>query len=112
MRDGGCVSGRRWLECTVWKMWSDNLKGARMSAARNELLSRTLELPRQDHALIVEALISSLDEGAEDTLDDSESEFAALIERRVKEVREGAVELVPWADAVKVIRGEDALHAD
>lgn len=112
MRNGGCVGGTGWIECGWWTRWSFGLKGSWMNAARNELLSRTLELPRQDRALIAEALISSLDENAEDVVDDSEAELVALIERRVREIREGAVQLVPWSEALKVIRGEDVPRAD
>lgn len=66
-----------------------------MSAAER-LLSEVLSLPESERAKIVHELLGSLEAAPEDDID---AAWAAEIERRVEEVRTGAVQSVPWEQA-------------
>ena len=57
-----------------------------------ELLSEVLRLPRAERARVVEELLSSLEEPA----DDVATAWAAELERRSREVAEGRVQTVAW----------------
>ena len=57
-----------------------------------ELLAEVLRLPRAERARVVEELLSSLEEPA----DDVAAAWAAELERRSREVAEGRVQTVAW----------------
>jgi putative addiction module component (TIGR02574 family) len=61
-----------------------------------EILKEALKLPPEARAALAGTLIDSLDE----TVDtDAESAWEAEIVMRLKEIDEGKVNLVPWAEA-------------
>ena len=57
-----------------------------------ELLAEVLRLPRAERARVVEEVLSSLEEPA----DDVAAAWAAELERRSREVAEGRVQTVAW----------------
>ncbi len=71
-----------------------------MTAQSRSLLDAALTLNDQERAWLAERLLESLGPDGEmldaDLLDDEA--FAAEIERRCAEVREGKVELIPWSE--------------
>ena len=63
---------------------------------KEKLLAEAMGLPAEDRAELASRLIESLDEGAEDP--DAAEAWAREIERRVREVDEGRVQLIPWEE--------------
>jgi putative addiction module component (TIGR02574 family) len=62
----------------------------------NEILKEALKLPPEGRAALAGTLLDSLDE----TVDrDAESAWQAEIVMRLKEIDEGRVDLIPWAEA-------------
>jgi putative addiction module component (TIGR02574 family) len=62
----------------------------------NEILKEALKLPPEARAALAGTLLDSLDE----TVDrDAELAWEAEIITRLKEIDEGKVKLVPWAEA-------------
>ncbi len=61
-----------------------------MAMKREQIEAEARRLPREERALLAEALISSLDEEAE-----VEQAWATEIARRVAELRSGQVETIP-----------------
>jgi putative addiction module component (TIGR02574 family) len=61
-----------------------------------EILKEALKLPPEARAALAGTLLDSLDE----TVDrDAESTWEAEIVMRLKEIDEGKVNLIPWAEA-------------
>jgi len=61
-----------------------------------EILKEALKLPPEARAALAGTLLDSLDE----TVDrDTESAWEAEIVMRLKEIDEGKVNLIPWAEA-------------
>jgi putative addiction module component (TIGR02574 family) len=61
-----------------------------------EILKEALKLPPEARAALAGTLLDSLDE----TVDrDAESAWEAEVIMRLKEIDEGKVKLVPWAEA-------------
>ena len=71
-----------------------------MTRETSEVLEKALKLPPKARAALIARLIESLD-GAKD--DDSEVAWQAEIDRRARDLVEGKVELVPWAEARRQI---------
>ena len=68
-----------------------------------EILKEALKLPPEARAALAGTLLDSLDE----TVDrDAESAWEAEIVMRVKEIDEGKVNLIPWAEARARIAGQ------
>jgi putative addiction module component (TIGR02574 family) len=69
----------------------------------SEILSEALKLPPEARAAIAGSLLDSLDqmidEGAESAWEDE-------VLLRLKEIDEGKVKLVPWAEARRQIAGQ------
>ena len=61
-------------------------------SATEELLAEVLRLPRAERARVVEELLSSLEEPA----DEVAAAWATELERRSREVAEGRVQTVAW----------------
>ena len=59
-----------------------------------ELFDEVLNLPEDERARLVAALLASFDGPADP---DAEEAWAREIERRVREIEEGRVTLEPWA---------------
>jgi len=67
-----------------------------------EILKEALKLPQEARAALAGTLIDSLDE----TVDrDAESEWETEIVKRLKEIDEGKVNLIPWVEARARIAG-------
>jgi putative addiction module component (TIGR02574 family) len=65
-----------------------------------EILKKALELPPEARAAIAGSLLDSLDR----TMDDeAESAWENEILRRLKDLDDGSVNLVPWAEARRQI---------
>jgi len=67
-----------------------------------EILKEALKLPPEARAALAGTLLDSLDE----TVDrDAESAWEAEVIMRLKEIDEGKVKLVPWAEArARIVR--------
>ena len=69
----------------------------------SEILKEALKLPPEARAALAGTLLDSLDE----TVDrDAESAWEAEIVMRLKEIDEGRVNLIPWAEARARIAGQ------
>jgi putative addiction module component (TIGR02574 family) len=67
-----------------------------------DILKQALRLPPEARAALAGSLLDSLDE----TLDlDAESAWEAEIGARIREIDEGKVTLIPWAEARARIAG-------
>ena len=68
-----------------------------------EILKEALKLPPEARAALAGTLLDSLDE----TVDrDAESVWEAEIVMRLKQIDEGKVKLIPWAEARARIAGQ------
>jgi putative addiction module component (TIGR02574 family) len=68
-----------------------------------EILKEALKLPSEARAALAGTLLDSLDE----TVDrDAESAWEAEIVMRLKEIDEGKLNLIPWAEARARIAGQ------
>ena len=68
-----------------------------------EILKEALKLPPEARAALAGTLIDSLDEVVDK---DAESAWEAEIVMRLKEIDEGKVNLIPWAEARARIAGQ------
>lgn len=76
-----------------------------MSKDAAKLLEEALELPKPARAALASSLLDSLDEEVDEN---SEAAWAAEISRRIQKVETGAVEMIPWAEARRIIlQGDD-----
>ena len=71
-----------------------------MTREATELLEKALRLPPKARAALIASLIESLD-GTHD--EDAEVAWQAEIDRRVRDLDAGNIELVPWAEARRQI---------
>ena len=67
------------------------------------ILEEALELPAEARAAIAASLILSLDEPVDS---DAEAAWATEIQRRISELRSGAVQPMTWPEARRVIVGD------
>lgn len=74
-----------------------------MNEATEKILQQALTMPPQDRAFIAERLITSLD-----TITDTDVEIAwqQEIQKRLSEIENGEVTLVPWEEVRKRLRGQ------
>ena len=72
--------------------WSYNVLMKRNAA---ELLREALALPPEARASLAGSLIDSFDDEVDENI---EAEWDAEIARRIREIDEGKVTLVPWAE--------------
>ncbi len=68
-----------------------------------EILKEALKLPPEARAALAGTLLDSLDEVVDK---DAESAWEAEIVMRLKEIDEGKVNLIPWAEARARIAGQ------
>ena len=68
-----------------------------------EILKEALKLPPEARAALAGTLLDSLDENVDR---DAESTWEAEIVMRLKEIDEGKVNLIPWAEARVRIAGQ------
>ena len=74
-----------------------------MKQSISEILKEALKLPREARAALAGTLLDSLDENVDR---DAESAWEAEIVMRLKEIDEGKVNLIPWAEARVRIAGQ------
>lgn len=67
-----------------------------------DILRDALELPLEARAALAGSLLDSLDQTVDE---DAESAWQAEIVARLKELDEGRVQIVPWAEARRRIAG-------
>lgn len=72
-----------------------------MSTESHNLLEQALALPESDRAAIAASLFHSLDAGSDD---DAKHLWDAEIKRRIAEIDDGTVQLVPWEDVMAKMR--------
>lgn len=73
-----------------------------MKRHAGDILKYALELPPEARAALAGSLIDSLDQTFDE---DAESAWEAEIAARLKDLDEGRVKLVPWAEARRRIAG-------
>jgi putative addiction module component (TIGR02574 family) len=73
-----------------------------MERKHEELLEDAMRLPAAARAALAASLIESLDEEVDQ---DVEAAWQAEISRRLREVREGKVNLLPWSEGRRKITG-------
>ena len=71
-----------------------------MTREATELLEKALRLPPMARAALLASLIESLDDPSDEG---AEAAWQAEIDRRVRELDEGDVNLIPWAEARRQI---------
>lgn len=74
-----------------------------MKPETDELLERALKLPPEARAALAGHLIDSLDETVDEGVEEA---WATEVAQRLKGLREGRVELVPWSEARRRIAGK------
>lgn len=75
-----------------------------MSQSPQQLLAEALEMSLADRGQLAAALIQSLDEGADD---DVELAWADEIQQRLRDIDEGKVQMIPWSEVRRRLRGRD-----
>ncbi len=80
-----------------------------MGDASLELLAEALEISAADRGHLAAKLIESLDS---ETDVNAEQAWAVEIQRRLQEMDEGRVQLAPWSEARRLIRGQDGSVSD
>ena len=77
-----------------------------MTRPAKEIVSAAIKLAESDRLQIVEELLASLEPGADEDVD---AAWAAEVERRSREIKEGIVRPIPWGEvksqARKRVRG-------
>ena len=66
-----------------------------MTKAAKDIVKAAVQLPEPERIQVVEQLLASLEPTAEKDLD---AAWAAEVERRSRELKEGTVRPVPWED--------------
>lgn len=89
-------------EWTVIEFHMVEREGACMSRECHELLTDALELPVSERGELAARVIESLDPIVDD---DAASAWESEISRRLSEIDGGTVEMIPWEDARRIIRG-------
>ena len=67
-----------------------------MKESINDILKQALRLPPEARAALAGSLLESLDEPLDR---DAESAWEAEVASRIREIDEGKVNLIPWAEA-------------
>lgn len=73
-----------------------------MNHVPDELLSNALDLSAPVRAEFAARLIASLDPAVDD---DAEQAWAAEIDRRLSELNDGQVQMIPWNEVRQILRG-------
>ena len=64
-----------------------------MAKLAENIIKAAVKLPQKDRVRVVEQLLNTLEPEAEQDVD---AAWAAEIERRSREIKEGTVRLLPW----------------
>jgi hypothetical protein len=75
-----------------------------VNARAKKLREEALELPKAARAKLAHDLLLSLEDEPFDPPQEVERAWAAEIEKRIKDVREGRVKLIPAAEALRDVR--------
>jgi putative addiction module component (TIGR02574 family) len=75
-----------------------------LNARAKKVREEALELPTKARAKLAHDLLLSLEEEPFDPPEDVEKAWAAEIERRIQDVKEGRVKLIPAAEALRDVR--------
>ena len=67
----------------------------------NQILEQALTLPENQRAAIAASLLNSLDSESDS---DSEAEWELEIKRRLDEIDNGTVELIPWSEVQRKVQ--------
>jgi len=73
-----------------------------MKVDPTKLLEEALKLPVEARAALVGSLIESLDDAVDE---DAEAAWEVEIARRVKQIDEGEVKLIPWSEVRRRLTG-------
>ena len=73
-----------------------------MSTSYENLFRDALKLPPAARAALAGSLIQSLEEAPDP---DAEAEWQTEISKRMRELDQGSVPLIPWAEARRAIHG-------
>ena len=76
-----------------------------MSSTARKVLEEALNLPDEERADVAAALLESLDGPPDPGVEEAWREEIA---RRLQEVREGKVQLIPWQEVRRRLRGEQS----
>lgn len=66
-----------------------------MARAAKDILKDAMRLPEKERIRVVERLLASFEQESDEDVD---SAWAAEIERRSREIKEGTVRLLPWQE--------------
>jgi putative addiction module component (TIGR02574 family) len=66
-----------------------------MAKLAENIIKAAVKLPQKDRVRVVERLLNTLEPEAEQDVD---AAWAAEIERRSREIKEGTVRLLPWKE--------------
>lgn len=80
----------------AYKMgYSDVYGGLNMTRAAKDIVKAAIQLPENERVQVVEQLLASLEPESDEDVD---SAWAAEIERRSRQIKEGTVSLIPWEE--------------
>ena len=66
-----------------------------MTRAAKNIVKAAIQLPENERVQVVEELLASLEPGNDEGVD---AAWAAEIERRSRQIKEGTVSLIPWEE--------------
>ncbi len=75
-----------------------------MNARTKKVREEALELPTKARAKLAHDLLLSLEEEAFDPPEEVEEAWAAEVERRARDVKEGRMKIIPAAEALRDLR--------
>ena len=71
-----------------------------MNATTHKLLQDALQLPENERAQLADSILESLDKEVDE---DAQTAWEEEIRRRLAEIDSGAVRMIPWAEARRMI---------
>ena len=72
-----------------------------MTRPAKEIVNAAIKLPEEERLQIVEELLASLEPVADDDVD---AAWAAEVEKRSRQIKEGTVRPIPWEDVKSAAR--------
>jgi putative addiction module component (TIGR02574 family) len=72
-----------------------------MTRPAKEIVNAAIKLPEKERLQIVEELLASLEPVADDDVD---AAWAAEVEKRSRQIKEGTVRPIPWEDVKSAAR--------
>ncbi|HWL08026.1 MAG TPA: addiction module protein [Planctomicrobium sp.] len=80
-----------------------------MNQTPQQLLDEAMEMPPAERGRLAALLIESLEAEAND---DVQQSWSDEISQRLKDIDEGRIQMIPWAKARRLIRGQNESAAD